>query len=256
MTNWIRRLALAFAAMFMLAGLQPAQAQVLAKVNGVTDTTVLIAFMAKGDKPVLDALNKAALNVGLKTSMSDDAKPYLMVVMPDGFDPKAFWPFYRDVLAGKFGKVSVEAIVTPRNVDPKAKDFLDSARVVPSGEVSEAAAPSRLMAGTKDHPTPMVVIGFISTGSEADMVKVEGEAKKAGLVTTRSKGDKGEPDVIVIASSSGDPAKFWSLWRSVTSGKLGKLGNQLIVVPTNFDPKMEDYLNFARVYDASVVIVP
>lgn len=258
MTRLAYRMAAAFAAMVMMAAItSPAQAQVLAKVEGVADPAVMLAMTASGDQATLAAIEKAASAKGLKSGrITDNGPEQVMIVLPADMDPAAFWPFYRDILGGRYGKAVVGAILVARNLDPQAKDYIDHARQFPSGNFVQAPAPSRFMAGTKDHPAPMVVLGLIATGGESDMARIEAEAGKAGFKTGRSKGDKGEPDVMVIVNEKNDPARFWSLWRSAASGRLGRLTLELIAVPSSFDPEMENYLDHARLYDAAQVIAP
>lgn len=258
MTRIAYRLIAAFAAIAMTAAITPpARAQVLASVKGVSDPAVMLAITASGDPATLVAIEKVATAKGLKSGrITDNGPEQVMIVVPTDMDPAAFWPFYRDLLSGRYGKAVVGAILVARNQDPEAKDYLDHARQFTSSEFDQAPAPSRFMAGTKDHPAPMVVLGLIATGAETDMARVETEAGKAGFRAVRSKGDKGEPDVMVVVTSKDDPAKFWSLWRSASTGRLGRLSVELITVPSSFDPDMETYLDHARLYDASQVIAP
>lgn len=252
----IRNALLGMAALALVP--QAAEAQVLATVNAEAKPSVLIGFLGTGTEAEMQKLEAAAQDKGFSHGRSKNNKgeAEVMVLVRDDVDPAGFWPFYRDALGGKFGRLAYDVIVAPRTANPDAKDYLESARVYPSSSIAESGAPSPFMAGVKDHPTPMVVLGFIATGAESPMAALEKGAEGAKFRHARSKGRQGEPDVMVFANASDSPAQFWSLYRQGVAGKFGKLGMELIVVSTRFDPGNEDYLDRARVYDSSQVIEP
>jgi hypothetical protein len=252
------RLAALLAPVFMVLAAQPAAAQVFAKVSSQNAQSQVIALLATGTETDKRKLEAVAKTRGYKTGRSKNAagEDEVMIMVPDGGDHDQYWAFYDELKAGKYGALKFDMIVLPLDTDSSKDGYLDKARVWGASYVTRPAPVSAIMGRAKGMTRPAVVLGIIGTGKEAEMARLEAACKAAGYTAVRSKGSKGEPDVMVIVRRSDNPAKFGNFYRQAVRGNYGKLAIELILVPQQYDPAASDYLDHAKVFSSSQIIEP
>lgn len=179
-----------------------------------------------------------------------------MVIVPFDADHDRYWAFHDEVKGGKYGALTLETIALPLDTDTTKDGYTDSARVWDGSLISRPALASGILGRSKGMSRPGVVLGLIGTGTEAQMARFEADGAAAGYITTRSKGDQGEPDVMVIVKRSDDAARFWQFYRQSTRGRYGNLAVEMIIVPQQYDPAAKDYLDHARIYSSSQIVEP
>ncbi len=258
MPRLMLRLAALLAPVFMVLAAQPAAAQVFAKVSSQSAQSQVIALLATGTETDKRKLEAVAKTRGYKTGRSKNAagEDEVMMIVPDSGDHDQYWAFYDELKTGKHGALKFDMIVLPLDTDTTKDGYLDSARVWGSTLVTRPAPVKAILGRAKGMSRAAVVLGIIGTGSETQMAKLEAAGKAAGYITTRSKGSKGEPDVMVIVRSSDDSAKFWIFYRQAVRGNYGKLDIEMILVPLQYDPAAKDYLDHAKVFSSSQIIEP
>lgn len=258
MSRLMLRLTALFAPLIFALAAQPAAAQVFAKVSDQAAQSQVIALLAVGPESAKQVLEGAAKAKGYRNGRSKNAKgeDEVMVMVPDDGDHDQFWAFFNEVRGGRYGAFALDIIVLPLDSDTTQKDYLDKARVWSSSYVSQPAPAKAILGRARGMKRPAVVLGIIGTGKEPEMAKLEKAAKAAGYTAVRSKGSKGEPDVMVILRRSDDPAKFADFYRQAVRGKHGKLGIEMILIPQQYDPAASDYLDHAKVFSSSQIIEP
>lgn len=258
MSRLMLRLAALLAPLILALTAQPAAAQVFAKVSDQTAQSQVIALLAVGPESAKQALEGAAKGKGYRYGRSKNSKgeDEVMVLAPLDGDHDQFWAFQDEVRSGRYGAFALEMIVLPLGTDTSKDDYLDKARVWGSSYVSKPAVPKAIMGRAKGMKRDAVVLGIIGTGKDAEMAKLEVAGKAAGYITAPSKGSKGEPDMMVIVRRSDDPAKFWDFYRQALRGQHGKQTIEMILVPQQYDPAADDYLDHAKVYHSSQIIEP
>lgn len=254
----IAKLAIVLAPLFLVFTAQPAAAQVFAQVSGQPAQSQVIALLAVGEESDKLVLEGAAKAKGYPNGRSKNSKGQdeVMVLVPSDGDHDQYWAFYDEVRGGRYGKFALEMIVLPLDTDTSAKDYLDKARVWDTSLVAPPAPVTAILGRAKGMKRPAVVLGLIGTGNESEMAKLEAAGKAAGYSAVRSKGNNGEPDVMVIVRRSDDPAKFTTFYRDAVAGKHGKQAIELILVPQQYDPAASDYLDHAKVFSSSQIIEP
>jgi hypothetical protein len=258
MSRLMLRLTALFAPLILALAAQPASAQVFAQVADQPAQSQVIALLAVGPENAKQVLEGAAKAKGYPNGRSKNSKgeDEVMVMVPQSGDHDQFWAFYNEVRSGRYGAFALDIIVLPLDTDTSQKDYLDKARVWGSSQVSQPAPVKAILGRARGMTRSAVVLGLIGTGKEAEMAKLEAAGKAAGYSPVRSKGNKGEPDVMVIVRRSDDPAKFADFYRQAVRGQHGKLGIELILVPQQYDPAASDYLDHAKVFSSSQIIEP
>lgn len=258
MSRLMLRLTALFAPLILALAAQPASAQVFAQVSDQAAQSQVIALLAVGPESAKQVLERAAKDKGYRNGRSKNAKgeDEVMVVVTSDTDHDQFWAFYDEVRGGRYGAFALEIIVLPLGTDTSKDDYLDKARVWGSSVVAKPAVPKAIMGRARGMKRDAVVLGIIGTGKEAEMAKLEAAGKAAGYITAPSKGNKGEPDMMVIVRRSDDPAKFWDFYRQAVRGQHGKQQIELILIPQQYDPAADDYLDHAKVFHSSQIIEP
>lgn len=258
MSKLMLRLAALLAPLILALIAQPAAAQVFAKVSDQAAQSQVIALLAVGPESAKQVLEGAAKAKGYRNGRAKNSKgeDEVMVMVPDTGDHDQFWAFYDEVRGGRYGTFALDIIVLPLDTDTTKDDYLDKARVWGSSNVTQPAPAKAILGRARGMKRPAVVLGMIGTGNESEMAKLEAAAKAAGYSPARSKGNKGEPDVMVIVRRSDDPAKFGDFYRQAVRGQHGKLAIELILVPQQYDPTASDYLDHAKVFSSSQIIEP
>jgi len=258
MPRFIARLAALLAPLFLMLVAQPVSAQVFATVSGQDGQKQVIALLATGTETAKKMFEAAAPIKGYKTGRSKNSagEDEVMMLVPDKDNHDQFWAFFGELKSGKYGALKFDMIVLPLDTDTSKEGYLDNARVWSSTLITQPAPAAGIMGRAKGMTRQAVVLGIIGTGNEGEMAKLEVAGKAAGYIVTRSKGNKGEPDVMVIVRRSDDQAKFADFYRQAVRGKHGKLGIELILVPQQYDPAAKDYLDHAKVFSSSQIIEP
>ncbi|MCC6925880.1 hypothetical protein [Novosphingobium sp.] len=257
MSRLILRLALLLAPLGLGLAAQPLAAQVFAAIAGEDQQVQALALLATGSESAKQAFEAAAKAEGYKTGRSKNAagQDEVMMIVPGDGDHDKVWAFYDQVRAGRHGAVTLQMIVLPLDTDTTKEGYLDKARVWGQDHLSKPAEVG-IMSRIRGQKRPSFTLGLIATGDEPPMAKFEAAAKSAGYTTARSKGDKGEPDVMLLVRRTDDAAKFWAFYRQSVRGQHGKLAIEVITIPLQYSIDSKDFLDHARVFSSSQIIEP
>lgn len=258
MPRLIAKFAVLLAPLILTLAARPASAQVFVQIEDKAAQSQVIALLAVGTESAKQALEAGAKAKGYRNGRSKNAKgeDEVMVVVPTDGDHDQYWAFYDEVRSGRYGVFALDMIVIPAGTDTTKNDYIDKARVWSDSYAKQPAPVKAILGRARGMKRDAVVLGIIGTGGSAEMAKLEAAGKAAGYITAPAKGNKGEPDMMVIVRRTDDPAKFWNFYRQAVAGKHGKQEIELILIPQQFDPAAEDYLDHAKVFHSSQVIEP
>jgi len=136
----IRLCIAAFLLHFYLLAAPAAQAQIMARVLEPGPAMMVLGLIGTGSEPQMTAFERDAKVAGYITAPAKgrQGEPDIMIILRRADDPSAFWKFYREAIAGKYGTLTIEVVLIPTEYDPAAPDYFDHAKVFPSKSIEPA----------------------------------------------------------------------------------------------------------------------
>jgi hypothetical protein len=106
------------------------------------EPAMLLGFMAVGPEADMARLETRATNLKFPAgrATNDKNEPEVMVMFPPGTDHSAGLQLYREVLAGKFGKLKLEVVIITKE---KAQDGIDMDKDPSAVDPSSIRIPNR-----------------------------------------------------------------------------------------------------------------